>query len=44
VTYTQISTIKNNMFLRDLVSLKRRDHSEGTGVDGKTILEWILGK
>jgi hypothetical protein len=25
-------------------NLKRRDHSEGAGVGGKTISEWILGK
>jgi hypothetical protein len=25
-------------------SLKRRDRSENVGVDGKIILEWILGK
>jgi hypothetical protein len=24
--------------------LKGRDHSEGRGVDGRVILEWILGK
>jgi hypothetical protein len=24
--------------------LKGRDHSEDLGVDGKIILEWILGK
>jgi hypothetical protein len=23
---------------------KRRDHSEDLGVDGRIILEWILGK
>jgi hypothetical protein len=27
-----------------LKNLKRRDHSEDLGTDGKTILEWILGK
>jgi hypothetical protein len=26
------------------VNLKGRDHSEDLGVDGKIILEWILGK
>jgi hypothetical protein len=25
-------------------TLKGRDHSEDIGVDGKVILEWILGK
>jgi hypothetical protein len=25
-------------------SLKRTDHSEDQGVDGRIILEWILGK
>jgi hypothetical protein len=25
-----------------LENLKGRDHSEGLGVDGRTILEWIL--
>jgi hypothetical protein len=25
-------------------NLKGRDHSEDLGVDGKIILEWILGK
>jgi hypothetical protein len=25
-------------------NLKTRDHSEDVGVDGKIILEWILGK
>jgi hypothetical protein len=24
-----------------LANLKRRDHSEDTGIDGKIILEWI---
>jgi len=27
-----------------LESLKGRNHSEDLGVDGKTILEWFLGK
>jgi hypothetical protein len=27
-----------------LENLKGRDHSEDLGVDGKIILEWILGK
>jgi len=27
-----------------LKNLKGRDHSEEQGVDGKIILEWILGK
>jgi hypothetical protein len=27
-----------------LKNLKRRDHSEDIDVDGKIILEWILGK
>jgi len=27
-----------------LENLKRRDHLEDLGVDGKVILEWILGK
>jgi hypothetical protein len=26
------------------VKLKGRDHLEGLGVDGRIILEWILGK
>jgi hypothetical protein len=25
-------------------NLKERDHSEDLGIDGKIILEWILGK
>jgi len=25
-------------------NLKGRDHSEDLGIDGKVILEWILGK
>jgi hypothetical protein len=27
-----------------LENLKGRDHSEDLGIDGKIILEWILGK
>jgi hypothetical protein len=27
-----------------LKTLKGRDHSEGLGIDGKIILEWIFGK
>jgi len=27
-----------------LENLKRRDHSEDIDVDGRTVLEWILGK
>jgi hypothetical protein len=27
-----------------LKNLKRRDHLEDMGVDGRIILEWILGK
>jgi hypothetical protein len=27
-----------------LENLKRRDHSEELGVDGKIVSEWILGK
>jgi hypothetical protein len=25
-------------------NLKRRDHSEDIGIDGRILLEWILGK
>jgi hypothetical protein len=37
-----------NMHGRDeifwLENLKGRDHSEDLGIDGKIILQWILGK
>jgi hypothetical protein len=33
------------MYLRDwLGNLKGREHSEDIGVDGRIILEWIVGK
>jgi hypothetical protein len=27
-----------------IVNLRGRDHSEGIGIDGKIILEWVLEK
>jgi len=33
-----------NAYIILIGNLKRRDHLEGIGVDGKIILEWNLGK
>jgi hypothetical protein len=32
------------LFFLLLENVKRRDHSELLGIDGRIILEWILGK
>jgi hypothetical protein len=35
---------KKNAYSIFVVNLKERDHLEDLGLDGKVILEWMLGK